>query len=119
MTAITVRTKRISLPMVSLSTSREPSLRIGGDALARREDVHALRSFDRVEAHYGGLAAEFDCRNDRIQFGGVEIALELLARIPIFDEQKGLASVEIRIQAGLQTAGRDSRWAEHGRKRAQ
>ena len=89
------------------------------DASIRRQAVHAFPPLHRVDANDGRLAGELDCRNDRIELGGVEIALELLARILIFDEQKGLASVEIRIQAGLQTAGRDSRWAEHGRKRAQ
>src|SRR5258706_399591 len=88
-------------------------LRAGGGAVAKRQDVHAFRPLDRIEAHDGGLAAEFDCRNDRIQFGGVEIALELLAGLPILDEQQGPAAVEIRIQAGIQTPPRDPPRSKH------
>jgi len=118
MAAKAKRTSFVRLLVISFVVSRT-FLEAGSHAWTKRQGVHAFLPLYRVHANDGRLAGEFDCRNDRIKLGGVEIALELLARIPIFDEQQGLASVEIRIQAGLQTAGRDSRWAEHGRKRAQ
>ena len=85
----------------------------------KRQSVHALFPLYRVNTNDGRLARELDSRDNGIELGGVEVALKLLARLPIFDEQQGLASVEIRIQAGIQTTWRNPRWSEHSAERAQ
>jgi hypothetical protein len=95
------------------------SLRAWGNVPMKRQDVHTFRPHYCIEANNGRLAGELDRRYNRIEFGGVEIVLKLLARFPVFDHQQGLASVEIRIQAGIQTARSGPRWSEHGSERAQ
>jgi hypothetical protein len=95
------------------------SLRAWGNAPVKRQNIHTFPPVYGVEANNGRLAGEFDRRYKRIEFGGVEIALELLARLPVFNHQQGLASVEIRIQAGIEAARSSPRWSEHGAERAQ
>ena len=63
------------------------SLDTRGGTSMKRQNVHAFRSLYRINANNRRLAGELDCRDDRVKLGDVEIALELLSRIPVFDEQ--------------------------------
>ena len=85
----------------------------------KRQNVHALLPLYCVNANNRCLAAELNCRNNRIKLGGVEIVFKLLARFPIFDEKQGLAFVEIRIQTSIQATRRDPRRSKHGAECAQ
>ena len=71
----------------------------------KRQDVHALFPLNRIDTNHGRLAREFDRRNDRIEFGHIQIAFELFTGLPFLDEQQCLALVQIRIEAGIQATG--------------
>jgi len=53
----------------------------------KRQSVHALFPLYRVNTNDGRLAGEFDSRDNGIELGRIEIALKLLTRFPVFDEQ--------------------------------
>jgi hypothetical protein len=84
-----------------------------------RQGIHAFLPLDGINADHRRLAGKFDSCNDRVQLGRVEIALELLARLPIFDQQQSLSSVEIRIETGIQAARGNPRWSKYRSKSAQ
>lgn len=44
----------------------------------KRQGIHALLSLDAVNTNYRCLAGEFDRGDNRIDFCGIEIVLELL-----------------------------------------
>jgi hypothetical protein len=121
MPAIPARIIRIILIFVLVISFVLSRLSLGprDDASMKRQNVHAFPPLYRVDANNGCLAGEFDRRNNRIQLGYVEIALKLLTRFPIFDEQQGLASVEIRIQTRIQATRRNPRWSKHRAEGAQ
>ena len=85
----------------------------------KRQGIYALFTLDRINPDHRRLAGKFDGRDDRIQLGHIEIAFELLARLPVFDQQQCLAPVEIRIETRVQAARRNPGWPEHRAKRAQ
>jgi hypothetical protein len=95
------------------------SLRAWGNAPMKRQYVHTFPPLYCIEANNGRLTGELYGRNNGVEFGGVEIALKLLARLPVFDEQQGPASVEIRIQPSIQATRRNSRRSKHGTERTQ
>src|SRR5438067_1197399 len=72
------RPRRRALALVAywsfLSSCRALSLEAGSDAWTKRQDVHAFLPLYRVHPNDGRLAGAFDCRNDRIELGGGEIA---------------------------------------------
>lgn len=80
--------KRMTLvvPVISIVLSG-PSFGSRDDTLMKRQDVHALLSLYRVNANNGRLAGEFDCRNNGVKLGNVQVVLKLLPRLPVFDEQ--------------------------------
>ena len=53
----------------------------------KRQSVHALFPLYRVNVNGGRLARELDGRDNGIELGGIEVALKLLTRFPVFDEQ--------------------------------
>ena len=53
----------------------------------KRQSVHALFPFNRIDANHRRLAGKLDGCDDRIDLGSVEIAIELLPRLPFFDQQ--------------------------------
>ena len=57
--------------------------------------VYALLPLDGVDANYGRLAGEFDRSYNRIELCGIEIALELIARFPFFNQQESFAFIEV------------------------
>ena len=84
-----------------------------------RQSINALLPLNGVDPNYRCLAGEFDGCDNCVELGHIEIALELFARLPILDEQQGLALVEIRIEPRIEAARRDPRWSEHGSERTQ
>jgi hypothetical protein len=89
------------------------------DAPMKRQGVHTLFSLHRVNANHRSLAGKLDCRDDRAKLCHIEVTLELLSRLPFFDEQQGLAPVEIRVKTSVLAAGRNPRGAEDGAESAQ
>jgi hypothetical protein len=85
----------------------------------KRQGVNALLPLHCVNTDHRRFAGELDRRDNRIELGHIKIAIELLARLPIFDEQQSPAFVEIRIEPGIEAARRNPRWSEHGAERAQ
>ena len=85
----------------------------------KRQGVDTLLPLDCVNTHHRRFARELDCGDNRIELGHIEISLEMLTRLPFFDQQQSLTSVEIRIETSIQAARRDPRWTEHGAKNAQ
>jgi len=71
----------------------------------------------RVEAHDGGLTAEFDCRNDRIQFAASRLRSNC-SRDSQSSTNNRIHDVEVRIQAGVQTSRRDPRRPSRRQARA-
>ena len=85
----------------------------------KRQGVYALLSLDRVNPNHRRLAGKLDGRDDRVQLGHIEISFELLARLPIFDQQQRLASVDIRVETRVQAARSNPGWSEHRAEGAQ
>jgi hypothetical protein len=85
----------------------------------KRQGIDALFPLNGVNPNHRRLAGELDRGDDRVELGHVEITIELFARLPILDEQQGLALVEVRIEPGVEAAGCDPRRSEHVSERAQ
>jgi hypothetical protein len=85
----------------------------------KRQGVDALLPLHCVNTDHRRFARELDRRDNRIELGHIKIAIELLARLPIFDEQQGLAFVEIRIETGIEAARRNPCWSKHRAESAQ
>lgn len=71
----------------------------GGRSM-KGQRIHPFLPFDRVNVNHGGLAAKFNRGDDRIDFGRIEIALELRARFPFFHEEQRLGFVEVGVEMG-------------------
>lgn len=71
----------------------------GGRSM-KGQRIHPFLPFDRVDADHRGLAAKFNRGDDRIDFGRIEIALELRARFPFFHEEQRLGFVEVGVEMG-------------------
>jgi hypothetical protein len=85
----------------------------------KRQGLHALLPLNGVNPNHRSLAGKFDGCDNRIELGHVETSIELFSRLPILDEQQGLAFVKIRIESGVKATWRDPRWSKHGSKRTQ
>jgi hypothetical protein len=85
----------------------------------KRKGVDTLFPLNNVDPNHRRLAGELYGRDNRVELGQIEIAIELFARLPILDQQQGLAFVEIRIETGIQATGCNPRWSKHRSERPQ
>ena len=75
----------------------------------KRQCIHALLPIDRVNANHRCFARELDRPDNCIELYAIEIALELISRLPFFDQYKCLAFIEVSIETDRKTTRRYSR----------
>jgi hypothetical protein len=68
--------------------------------------VDAFLPLDRVKVNHRRFAGEFDRPDNRVKLCGIEIALELIARFPFFNEHESFSFIEVRVETDRETASR-------------
>lgn len=81
--------------------------------------IYPLNPLDGVDANYWCFTRKINCTNNCIKLCGVEISLELIPRLPFLDQQKRLASVQIREEPHREAAWHNPCRLKHRSERAQ